>query len=88
MGIKKASEKANSEDSVEDVVEVSAAERKKFIQGFDKIEGTAEVKKAVQIKFTKSELDLLEQIKDRKGLSRLAVIRLAINELGIKEGLK
>lgn len=85
MGIKKASEKANGEEGV---VEVSAAERKKFIKGADKIDGNVEVKKAVQIKFTKSELDLLEKIKDRKGLSRLAVIRLAINELGIKEGLK
>lgn len=41
--------------------------------------------KAISMRFTKNEIDLLDQLKNKKGLTRLAIIRIAIAELVERE---
>ncbi|GFO73317.1 hypothetical protein BJAS_P4062 [Bathymodiolus japonicus methanotrophic gill symbiont] len=41
--------------------------------------------KAISMRFTKDEIDLLDELKQKKGIPRLAIIRIAISELAERE---
>jgi len=41
--------------------------------------------KAISMRFTKDEIDLLDQLKHKKGVTRLSIIRLAIADMVARE---
>ncbi|BCG66095.1 MAG: hypothetical protein methR_PLP0017 (plasmid) [Methyloprofundus sp.] len=62
-------------------------EERKFQEAQKRQNKDAETRyfKAISMRFTKDEIDLLDQLKNKKGVTRLAIIRIAIAELVERE---